>query len=54
MHVGNVSRNVNMFMNGHVLPAVNEVKDLGVIVDSRLTFVAYIDHIVARASCKLT
>ena len=52
MHVGNISRYVNMFLNGHVLPAFNEVKDLGVIVDSRLTFVAHIDHIVARASIR--
>ena len=53
MHVGNVSRNVNMFLNGHVLPAINEVKDLGVLVDSRLTFVAHIDHIEARASIRV-
>ena len=52
MYVSIVSRNVNMFLNGHVLPAVNEVKDLGVIVDSRLTFAAHIDHIVARASIR--
>ena len=41
-----------MFLNGHVLPAINEVTDLGVIVDSRLAFVAHIDHIVARASIR--
>ena len=52
IHVGNINRNVNMFLNGHVLPAFNEVKDLGVIVDSRLTFAAHIDHIVARASIR--
>ena len=39
-----------MFLNGHALPVVNEIKDFRIIVDSRLTFVAHVNKIVARAS----
>ena len=51
MYVGNTNCNVGLsiILNDNVLPVVNEVKDLGVIVDSRLSFNAHINHIVARA-----
>jgi len=38
-----------MFLNGNVLPVVDSVRDLGVIVDSQLSFAAHVDQIVARA-----
>jgi len=36
------------------MPDVNEVKDIGVIVDTHLTYRSHIDNIVARAFFTLT
>ena len=49
MYIGNTDCKLNMSLNSKTLPLVNEVKDLGVIVDSHLTFHSHIDKIVARA-----
>ena len=38
-----------MSLNSNALPVAIEVKDLGVFVDSHLTFHSHIDSIVARA-----
>jgi len=38
-----------MWLNSNTLLIVNEVKDLGVFVDSNLTFYSHIDKIFARA-----
>ena len=45
MYVGNTDCKLNMSLNSKTLPLVNEVKDLGVIVDSHLTFHSPIDKI---------
>jgi len=49
MYVGNTSCNVSMTLNDNILPVVDEVKDLGVIIDSHLSFDAHITKTVARA-----
>jgi hypothetical protein len=49
MFIGNPIRNVNLFLGNNLLPVVGNVKDLGVIVDSQLSFASHIDQIVARA-----
>jgi hypothetical protein len=49
MYVGNRSCNAKMFLNDHILPVVNEVTDLGVIVDSCLMFIARTEHIIVPA-----
>jgi len=50
MYVSNMSNcNAAMFLNGNLLPVVDSVRDLGVIVDSQLSFAAHIDQVVARA-----
>jgi len=49
MYVGNTSCNVSMTLNDNILPVVDEVKDLGVIVDSHLSFDVHISKTVARA-----
>jgi hypothetical protein len=38
-----------MYINSFAIPVVDSVRDLGVIVDSKLTFVSHIDQVVARA-----
>jgi len=38
-----------MSLNSNTLPVVNEVKNIGVFMDSNLTFHSHIDKIVARA-----
>jgi len=51
MYVGNTNCELGMSLNSNsiTLPVVNEVRDLGVFVDSCLTFHSHIDKIVARA-----
>jgi len=49
MYVGRTSCNANLSLNVNMLPVVNRVKDLGVIIDSHLTFTYHIDQIVERA-----
>ena len=49
MYVGNTDCELSMLLNSNALPVVNEVKDLGVFVDSHLTFHSHVDNIVARA-----
>jgi len=49
MYVGNTNCKLSMSLNSNTLPVVNEVKDLGVFVDSNLTFYSHIDKIIARA-----
>jgi len=49
MYVGNTNSKFNMSLNSNTLPVVNEVRDLGVFVDSNLMFYYHIDKIVARA-----
>jgi len=49
MYVGNANCKLSMSLNSNTLPVVNEVKDLGVFVDSHLTFHSHVDKIVARA-----
>ena len=36
-------------IDGEVLNSINEVKDLGVIIDNKLTFSAHISQMVAKA-----
>jgi len=49
MYVGNTNCKLSMSLNSNTLPVVNEVKDIGVFVDSNLTFHSHIDNIVALA-----
>jgi len=49
MYVGNTNCKLSISLNSNTLPVVNEVGDLGVFVDSNLTFHSHIDKIVARA-----
>jgi len=51
MYVGNTNCKLSMLLNSNtlLLTLVNEVKDLGVFVDSHLTFHSHIDKIVTRA-----
>jgi len=49
MYVGNTNGKLSMPLNSNTSPVVNEVKDLGVFVDSNLTFHSHIDKIVARS-----
>jgi hypothetical protein len=49
MYVGRMRCNESLFLNANMLPIVDKVKDLGIVVDSNLTFTCHIDQIVARA-----
>jgi len=49
MHAGNTNCKLSMTLNSIALPVVNEVKDLGVFVDSNLTFHSHIDKIDKHA-----
>ena len=49
MYVGNTDFNLSMSLNNNALPVVNGVKDLGMFVDSHLTFPSHIDKHFARA-----
>ena len=49
MCVGNLNCNFNFNINTNILTVVDKVKDLGIIVDSHLTFDAHINNIVSRA-----
>jgi hypothetical protein len=50
MYVSNLSNcKADMFLNGNLLPVVDSVRDLGIIVDTQLTFASHIDQVVARA-----
>jgi len=49
MYIGNLECNSGLLLNGNVLPVVDEVKDLGIVVDARLTFESHINQIVKRA-----
>jgi len=49
MYVGITNCKVSMSLNSNTLAVVNEVKDLGVFVDSHLTFHHHIEKIVVRA-----
>jgi len=48
MYVDRTGCSVNLSLNVNT-PVVDRVKDLGVIIDSHLTFAHHIDQIVARA-----
>ena len=49
MYVGNLEHNFQLLLNGNPLPVANEVKDLGVFVDDKLTFTSHVNQIVKRA-----
>ena len=49
MYIGNLECNTGLLLNGNVLPVMTEVKDLGIVVDDRLTFENHINEIVKRA-----
>ena len=49
MYLGNTSCNASMTLNDNILFVVDEVKDLGVIVDSHLSFDVHISKTIARA-----
>ena len=49
LYVGNLEHNIQLLLNGNALPVANEIKDLGVIVDDKLTFNGHIGQIVKRA-----
>jgi hypothetical protein len=49
MYIGDAETNNGMLLNGNVVPVVDHVKDLGVIVDSSLTFSIHINRIVSQA-----
>jgi len=49
MYIGNTNCKLSMTLNSNTLPVVNEVRDLGVLVESNLMFHSHIDKIVARA-----
>jgi len=49
MYAGNANCSLNMTLNGSILYVVDEIKDLGVIVDSELSVDTHIGKAVARA-----
>jgi hypothetical protein len=49
MYVGRTRCSENLFLNTNMLPVVDRVKDLGIVIDSHLTFAYHIDQIVVRA-----
>jgi hypothetical protein len=49
MYIGDADTNADMMLNDNVVPVVNHVKDLGVIVDSSLSFSVHINKIVSQA-----
>ena len=49
MFIGNLGCKASLLLDGNELAVVGETKDLGVIVDSHLTFGAHIDQMVAKA-----
>jgi len=44
MFVGRTSCNANLSLNVNMLPVVDRDKDLGLIIDSHLTFSHHMDH----------
>ena len=44
MYVGNTNCNLSVTLNSNTLPVV--IRDLGVLVDSNLTFHSYIDKLL--------
>jgi hypothetical protein len=41
--------NTELKLGDNVIPATGDVKDLGVLIDNKLTFTAHINHIVTKA-----
>ena len=52
MYVGRTCCNENLFLNVNMLPVVDRVEDLGVVIDSHLTFTYHIHQIVAIYSIR--
>ena len=48
MYIGNHVCKPNLLLNGATVPVVDEVRDLGVSIDSRLTFHTHIKQTVVR------
>ena len=48
-YVGITECKLNLSLNSNALPVGDEVKYLGVFVDSHLTFYSHFDNVVARA-----
>jgi len=49
MYIGDAETNADMMLNGNVVPVVDQVKDLGIIVDSSLSFSVHINKVVSQA-----
>ena len=49
MQLGNTPYKPNLLLNNHKLAVVDEVKDLGVAINCRLTFDVHVHQIVAWA-----
>jgi ribonuclease P/MRP protein subunit RPP40 len=46
--------NIELKLGDNVIPLANDVKDLGVHIDSKLSFTVHINHIVTKASARAT
>jgi hypothetical protein len=42
-------QNIELKFGDNVIPLASDVKDLGVLIDSKLSFTVHINHIVAKA-----
>ncbi len=49
LHLGKSNFLFNYGLNGHLLPSSSRARDLGVLIDSSLTFTDHISHIVSKA-----
>ena len=52
MYIGNTNCKPSLLLNNVCLAVVDEAKDLGVVIDSRLTFHTHIKQNVVRASVR--
>ena len=49
MFIGSHRSNIDFYLSSNLLPTVEDTRDLGVIIDSDLTFTKHINSIVSRA-----
>ena len=52
LHLGRKNISLSYNLNGNILPNVNEIKDLGILVDRNLKFKHHITNIVTKAQQK--
>ena len=49
LHLGSGNPKRNISLDGHLLPPVEQIKDLGILVDKGLKFTVHIGNIVSKA-----